>query len=393
MRRFLIPLILSLPSLAQANPVMDERNIELIKGQFDQLHHHASINCEYKWWLDTPAVETVKQTYTAGKSVSAQYKIKDSLLNINITAGGEKGIVDYELAGVKFSGTLSKWNYIHLDLQNLNQQQLAVSNEYNLNSLTCSLEIAYEDNYVIKNKDLHIAMHPYTLYDLDGESTVAIVKNLQDTTKEQLILLDDVPNIRKGQTLNINEFLLSGAPDLPIKPLAPSLSQVWQQMPFDIPEEIPMRVAPAGHLRFTLTKSEHEITYTGGNHNYCIMNSTRRMLNAFFENPGKKKIVFNYVKEGVVVQWRSFKGMSELHIPKKVFNKSNLLARMIENMTDKQRDTYFDGYFNYFTGYFLGIKQYMFKEATVIRRGVGVTKIQKVNGKGSGDITIEFNYI
>lgn len=390
MKKLLFPLLLSLPNFVFAQ-VNDNRNVELIRAQFDRLHHHASINCEYKWWLDTPPVETLKQEYIHGKSVSAQYKISDTILDVEITAGPVKGTIDYEIAGTKFQGSLSKYNYIHLDLQNINNKQQEVINKYKLNSLTCTLEIAYEDTYVVEDKNIHVAMHPYTLYDLRGASTPVTVAKLADKSMHQLLLLDDVANIRKGQELNINEFLMNGAPDLPIKPLAPTYSKVWQQLPFDIPENIAMRVAPAGHLRFSLTRDDHEFTYTGGNHNYCIMNSTRRVLNAFFEQPRPKKITFNYVKDGIVVQYKSY--LKVLNIPKKIFKKSNLLSNIIANMDEVQKAKYFDGHLNYYANTYLSQKQYMFGTATLIRSGVGPNKTIKVQGKGKGDITIIFNYI
>ena len=390
MKHLLLSALFIIPAYSFAQ-VDDARNIKLVDAEFERLHHTASINCEYKWWINVSPVETIKQTYIPNKSVSAQYKIGDGNLNVEITSGDEKGIVSYELAGTTFLGTLSKFNYIHLDLANLSEKQQKVSEKYNLPNLTCSLEIAYEDNYVIENEKLHVAMHPYNLYDLDGESTAGIVKHLEDKSMDQLLLLDDVSNIRKGQMLNINEFLINGAPNLEIKTLTPVLSGIKYQMPFDIPEDIPMRVAPAGHLRFTLTHNNHEITYTGGNHNYCIMTSTRRALNAFFEKPGSESITFNYATEGVVVQYKSY--LKELKIPKKVFFKSNLLKNVILNMTDEQRAIYFDGHFNWYAGYYLNTKQYMFGTATLIRKGIGPDKVQKVEGKGTGNVTIIFNYI
>lgn len=399
MKHLLLTTLVTLPVVAFGQILgPDQANKQpQFNATFERLHSSATIHCSYyKNWGghegNVRRVETINQSFSMeDKRVSAHYRVGESDLKIEIKAGGEKGIPSYNLAGEEIPVYLTKYNTLFFNQDLLTQKHRDLIKDYNLYELDCNLDIAKEASHVVENKDLHIAMHPYTAYDLDGESNSVIQENVNRTNIDQLFLLDDTKYARKASHINFNEFVSVGhiPHDIDIR--------YFSGTPIDIPEHVDVKVAAAGHIKFKFTKPAHEITYTGGNYNFCILNSSRRLVHALFESSVTKELQMNYVVDGVVVQKYSFvSGLGFKGKRKKYFRGTNLLGTILNNMKNNDPGyalDYLNAHYNDFKNGILRMRRHQYSKVKLIRQGIGGSRAETVHGTGEGEYKIIFNYL
>jgi hypothetical protein len=383
MKSLLTTIIAGLPLLVHAGT-----NTENMNDAYNKLHQSASIDCEYLDGSDAGMVQTIEQKFVLAQSLSAKYLVSDISLEIKVSSGGDKGVVDYKVDGVSFNTSISKWNGIQVELFNLSQEQVEVSKKAKLEKLRCSIEIAMEDKFLVTQKNLHINMHPHPGYDSNGKTTKTVVDLLnQETGYQHLLLFDD--QVRKAQSTNFNEFITEGNLNLTtFGYFAPT---------FVVPSYVSLLVSPAGWSRYVLTQDDHVVTFTGGNHNLCIGNSTRFLIRAFFNKPSSKSLTFNYMLDGIVTQTGSkwfdrYNLTSELVIDKEVWKKSHLLKDLFKNMSKRQKSKYTKGYLNYLEKNIISKFKYLYGK--VILKSTGVNpETREITGKGSGEFEINVNYL
>lgn len=401
-------LILILPTLGMAQilgPDQENKQPQFNKT-FERLHSSATIHCSYyKRWGghegNVRRVEVQNQIFSKeDKKVSAHFKVGETDLKINITAGGENGLPSYTLGDTEIPVYLTKYNTLFFNQELLNDKHQALIKEYNLYELDCNLDMAKEANHIVENKELHIAMHPYRGYDLDGESNAVVQETLNRTDIDQLLLLDDDRNMRKASLTNFNEFLELGHVPHDVK------IRYFSGSPIKVPENVPTKVAAGGHIKFKFTQPAHEISYTGGNYNFCILNSSRRLVHALFESSITKSLQINYLLDGVVVQKGSFvSGLRFNRKRKKYFtnkylqphaSRSNLLGKIFRNMQadgNTLHIDYLNTHYNDFKNGILNMRKHQYGSVQLIRQGIGGTRSEMIQGTGVGEYQIIFNYI
>lgn len=376
-----------LTSTCFANSVLDYNAVTFEKA-YNKAKNNALIHCEYKYFIDVPEVQVVDQTFVPGQYASAQFKIKDSLLTLTAREGGTKGVVDFDLDGTKFQTSMMGLDGIQINLSNLSANQQKLANEFSLNSLNCSLELGRESQHVIHDPEVHINVHPHPKYDYDGESFPGTQRELDVAGRETLVLLDDsVGNLKQARSGNFNNLMNGQAPNMQYN------SYNYDVPSFTFPNQAEFKLSQAGHNKYIIKNPQQKIVFTGGNHNFCILNNTRRLLHAFFENPDRQSIRFDYITDSIVVQ-RGGTFIKNGNIPRGVFKQSNQLKNMFKIMTLKQRQNYIQGFFKYFSYSYLNEKQYYFRQANISITGVeGAEYSETVEGKGSGVINIELVFI
>ena len=363
-------------------------NQTLLNDVYKKAYSQAAINCEYYYFRDVPRVETIAQNFSQVSGAQASFRIKNNILSVGVEAGDSNGVVSFDVNGTSFSGKLlssgkNKVNHIELNLSSLNQAQSQIARDLKLSDLDCSVDIGMEPHFKLSEEQVHINMHPHINYDLDGESIPGMLRELAKPS-QQIMLFDDSPNSRFGAlAMNFNSFMNQGTYLARTSSYAPPR--------FTIPVTIPMRLSQAGHSRYILTQPHHEITYTGGNHNFCILNNTRRVLHGFMESELSSSIKFKFPMDAIVVQ--KYTWLEGGKFSRRDLKKSNMLSRIFKSMSSKSVKKYLDSYYNYFRYNYFAEKQYYYQTITFKQVGAGYSRTETISGRGQGHLEVVFEYL
>lgn len=363
---------------------------ERMNATYKSAYANAAVNCEYYYFRDVPKIETLSQKYSKTIGASGLFQVNQNTIEVNVTSGSNNGLVDFKVDGIGFksslksSGGANQINHISIDLNNLSSQQASLAEAVQLKDIDCSVDIGMENHYELNQEQIHISMHPHRNYDVDGESIPGTLRELARPA-QHLMLFDDSPNNRfKAQGTNFNNFVSLGVTGLRDSPFS---------LPgFAIPKEIPLRLSQAGHNRFTLTKPHHDITYSGGNHNFCILNNTRRVMHGFMESPVTRSITFKYPLDAIVVQQSTW--LKDGNFSRSDLKSSNMLSNVFRKMDNTKIKKYLDAYYGYFRWNYFAEKKYYFATATFkqVMDG-GYERTEKIQGFGTGHIDVTFEYI
>lgn len=385
MKKVLLAHLLCISSVSFASD-----NQALMNKAYDSAYSNAAINCEYFYYRAVPKIETLSQKFSKVDGASAQFRVNNKLIDVAVKSGGSNGVVSFIVDGEAFEGVVrsrgnaNEINHIKLNLDSLTPTQMSLSSLTQLNDMDCSVDIGMENHFKLDQEQVHISMHPHINYDVDGESIPGTLRELGKPV-QQLMLFDDTPNNRfKALSTNFNNFIISGVTGLRTPPFSPP--------GFDIPKEIPLRLSQAGHNRFSLTRAHHEITYSGGNHNFCILNNTRRVLHGFMENPLGESITFKFPMDAIVVQKKTW--LRDGNFPGRALRNTNMLGKVFKNMSSSDVTKYLDAYYSYFRFDYLAEKKHFFATATFkqVLEG-GYERVETVEGLGEGHIDITFEYL
>jgi hypothetical protein len=182
--------------------------------------------------------------------------------------------------------------------------------------------------------------------------------------------------------VSISDFFAGKEPKLPETNLPSTLENV--------PLSIPMIVSPAGNSRYDI-KAEKEINviYTGGNHNYCIWNSARHILENLLNSRSNAKVNFRYDMSAIVAQVRGVE-RTGINFPRASVKKSNLLKDLLADKSVQA--TYHKNYMYYFADWLADEYQGMFRTYTVDYEAEGFKKTVTFKGQGTRDLYITFRY-
>lgn len=388
--KLLIPALIILSiGTSIANTSNNQKRMDQAYAEY---YANATINCEYKYFVDVPKIETVFQENQIGKSVSGSFVIDNNRVAIDITSGAINGRVEFSVDNTPFKASLvqSKYgkvnNHILLELDSLNSEQKKIAKAINLSQIDCSLDIGQNDHFKVTETKLHINMHPHQNYDLDGESIPGILEEFKRPGQHLVLFDDQIGNKNNFLSMNYNSYLKGERPYL--------VDSGFQVPAFEIPKNIPMNVSQAGHNKFILTKANHEITFSGGNHNFCILNNTRRVLHGFMENPKSQSLTIKYPMNAIVVQTGSWLKGAKVGSYMKYSNMlSNVFGKMRKKRGGKALRKYLNAYFNYFSFSYMNEKIYYFKTITINQTGIPGFDISKtIQGKGEGHLEVNFVY-
>ncbi|MBA2405375.1 MAG: hypothetical protein H0V66_11435, partial [Bdellovibrionales bacterium] len=158
----------------------------------------------------------------------------------------------------------------------------------------------------------------------------------------------------------------------------------------NVPLDVPLVVSPTGNNRFNIVaNSEINITYSGGNHNYCIWNSTRQVISAFLNSKSEARIIFHYDMQAIIAQESGMEGLN-LSFPRPSINRSNLLKDLLA--TAPVQAIYHASYLSYFRNFMA--KQYsgMYRTFKLNYKTEGYSETITVQGKGLRDVEVDFTY-
>ena len=365
--------LLSLPSWAQDFATrMNETYLQTDKNY--DLDCYYSYNKE--WKLVTTRTMTVKGENSLHRSFFVDNGIKKVVLDF--TVKNKNGVIVFEalldnrhLA----SGKLGRRDFFLPALSDRNFQT-----EFETNKIMCSVNFAYALPFPLGDGDYHINVHPHNAYDYQNRLKDPIEKYLSDNSYTSLILLE-AGNVR-GNLVSIFDFFAGKAPGL-VTPVYPSTL-------VEVPLSVPLVVSPAGNSRYEiLADREINVTFTGGNHNYCIWNSARHILENLLNSESSALVNFRYDTAAIVAQVKGIEGLN-INFPRRNVTKSNLLRDLLSDKT--LQANYHKSYLYYFADYLAGEYIAMYRTYTIDYEAEGFKKTVTFEGKGTRDLRITFRY-
>ncbi len=338
------------------------------------------LDCYYsynkEWKLITTRTMTVKGTDSLNRSFYVDNGSKKVILDFTVKI--KDGKVVYEALfdnRILASGKLARRDFYLPLLSDRNFQ-----NEFETNKIMCSVNFAYALPMPLDDGDYHISVHPHNIYDYQNRLKDPVEKYLNDYTYTSMILLE-AGNVR-GNSVNILNFFAGKEPNL-VMPVYPSTL-------VNVPLSVPLIVSPAGNSRYEiLADREINVTYTGGNHNYCIWNSARHILENLLNSQSSAVVNFRYDMSAIVAQVRGVEGMN-LGFPRRNVARSNLLRDLLSDKT--LQAGYHKSYLYYFADYLADEYIGMFRTYTIDYEADGFKKTVTFQGKGTRDLKVTFRY-
>ena len=377
MKKFIILYSLwafSAASQTQLNPFQ-----ERARDTYLTTDKNYSLDCMYgsneKFQIINPVNETKKTSHTLERSFVIETSTNKVPMDFILKRVGKK--FEYEIRFDKKYLSSGPLKYREFQLNPITNQALA--QEIDLPRLMCQVNLAYAHPYPLTDGNYHINVHPHARYDWMRKLKTITENYLKDQRFESLVLLETT-NYR-GNSVNLNDFF--NGVDYRLKQTEMDL------VLSEVAEDIPLIVSPAGNSEYIFdVDKELNVTFTGGNHNYCIWNVTRHIILGLLRSKSTAVINFNYDSAAIVAQRRGVEGLG-LDFPKSDYNRSNLLKDLLENKSIIDR--YHRNWLWYFQNT-LG-KRYVgqFKSYTINYQAPGWQRTVVVNGNGSRDLIVNIN--
>lgn len=340
------------------------------------------IDCRYSYnksfKLLTPLSDTVKGKDFIKRDFTIESESKTAKMSFVLQRSGQ----DFEYV-IRFNDkyiSQSRLSKREFYISPVNDIQFA--NEFETPRIYCYVNFATSAPQVVNDGDYHINVHPHKIYDWQSILKTPVEEYLNNPAYESLILLES-GNYR-GNLVNINNFLNDVDYKLPQGDYGGTDLK-------DVPPDVPMIVAPAGRSRYTMNAtSQLNVTFTGGNHNYCIWNNTRFVMEALIKSKSEAKLNIYYDTKATVAQVRGIEGLA-LNFPKRDINKSNLLVDLLKN--DKIREGYHRNYHYWFRHQFF--KEFLgtFKTVKFTYKAEGFVREDIIQGTGLRDLEINLIYL
>lgn len=255
------------------------------------------------------------------------------------------------------------------------------ASEFETSQITCGVNFAYAYPYELQDGLYHFNVHPHKIYDWQSHLKSPVERYLNDSKYHSIILLE-AGNYR-GNLVRIEDFLNDVDYRLPPNNYPSELENV--------PMSVPLIVSPAGHNRYDFkAQNEVVITFTGGNHNYCIWNNTREVMEAFMRSKSAAKLIMQYDTHSIIAQAKGMEGF-RFNFPRRDINRSNLLKDLFLNRENTM--TYHTSYHGYFKNTFFKEFIGMFKTVKLNYQAEGFNRSETISGKGDRELEITLQYL
>lgn len=338
------------------------------------------LDCYYSynktWKLISPRGETVRGTNTLTRSFEVDSGSRVVTMDFTLKIQDKSVVYEALFEGQYLSTAKLKTRDFYLaPVSDANFLK-----EFELNKLMCSVNFAYAKPYALYDGDYHINVHPHTVYDWQNKLKEPVERYLNDPAYQSILLLE--AGNSRGTLVNILDFFAGIAPKLPV-PNYPSTLE-------NVPMEVPLIVSPAGNSRYDiLAEREINVTFTGGNHNYCIWNVARHISENLLNSRSSAVVNFRYDMSAIVAQQRGVE-RTGINFPRSSVNRSNLLRDLLADTSIQQ--TYHRNYLYYFSTWLADEYIGMYKTYTVDYEGPGYKEVRTYKGNGTRDLKITFRY-
>lgn len=252
--------------------------------------------------------------------------------------------------------------------------------EFETSKIYCYVDFAYALPFSLKDKNYHINVHPHKIYDWQNRLKEPVEKYLNNSEFESIVLLESSNN--RGDKVNVKDVLESVDYKLPLNRYDSDLTEV--------PLTTPLIVSPAGTNRYHFdAETEVTVTFSGGNHNYCIWNNTLRIMEALMYSRSEAKLNFRYDMNAIVAQTDGIEKM-RMNFSKADVAKSNLLKDLLSKK--EVQKSYHPAYLKYYQNEFSSEFSGMYKTLKFNYSAPGFETSFTLNGNGTRDLEVNFIY-
>jgi hypothetical protein len=348
-----------------------------VEATYQQTDRNYDLDCRYSLNESYKLIRPIGQTRRDSSSLSRDYVIESDRGSVPMSFKVFKnGSYEVLLDRTHLSkGYVKDREFFIAPIQDRN-----FAETFDTKQIHCSVNFAYALPYELKDGDYHISVHPQKLYDWQSRLTMGIEELLRETKFKSIIFLEST-NFR-GEYVELKDFFEGREARLQAYDFDTELSQV--------PASTDLVVSPAGNSRFDVkAKNQINITLTGGNHNYCIWNVTRHLLQDFFNSSSEARLTVRY-KLGLIIAQPKGMEQTGLNFPNREINQSNLLRDLLS--TPSRQASYHGTFIQFFTGYLAREYDGMFKTYTLKYSAPGYNQEVVVNGTGTRNLKVDFIY-
>lgn len=352
----------------------------LMKEAYLLTDKNFDVDCRYAFNKTFKLITPISETKKGGDYIQRDFKVEtdSKSSSMSFILKSIEGKNTYTVLFDQRHRSESKLSKREFYLAPVNDINFA--REFETSQIVCSVNFAYAYPFTLNDGDYHINVHPHKIYDWQSLLKTKIENYLGNNQYQSLILLE-TGNYR-GNLVNISDFFNNIDYRLPQVEYASELDQV---------PEIPLIVSPAGHNRYDFkAANELNITFTGGNHNYCIWNNTREVLEAFMRSKSNAKLTIFYDTNSIIAQAKGMEGFS-FNFPRRDINRSNLLKNLLANSNSALN--YHSSYHRYFKNSFFKEFTGMFKTINLTYQAEGYTQTNIIQGQGSRELEISLVYL
>lgn len=254
------------------------------------------------------------------------------------------------------------------------------ANDYETSQISCSINLAYAKPVVLKDGNYHINVHPHRNYDWQSRLKDKVETYLNDKKYQSIILLET--GNKRGEIINLNNFFDGFDPQLPFTDVDSEL--------VNVPMETKLVVSPAGNSSYDIQAiHDLDVVITGGNHNYCIWNTTRHLIENYMNSNSEAKLSIHYDQQAIIAQASGIEGLV-INFNSRSVNRSNLLADLLAGPDSHQ--SYHFSYFVYFQGYLARQFAGMYKTYKFTYHAAGFDKEVILEGQGTRNLEVSLDY-
>lgn len=374
--------LLCLFTVLTPHTVFAENFAERMKRVYLETDKNFDIECAYSYnktpKLILPASETIKTQNQLSRDFVIEGNGRELPMNFKLVRAN--GRLDYVVTINREHVSTGKLTNRDFYIAPLKDQVFA--QEFETAKIYCKVNFAYALPYVLEDGNYHISVHPHKVYDWQSRLKAPIETYLRDRSFNSIILLE-TGNYR-GELVNINKFFDGVEYKLPVNNYPSDLEE--------IPEDVPVVVSPAGNSRYDIKANrEINITFTGGNHNYCIWNVTRHVIQDLMNSNSEAKVNFIYDTNAIVAQARGIEGEGfNANFSSRDVKRSNLLRDLLSRPDVQTR--YHAAYLQYFRDFIGNQYQGMYKTYKIHYRAPGLNTTVELQGKGTRELEISLSY-
>ncbi len=363
-----------------ATPIMAMDFPARMQEAYTRTDKNFDLDCVYTYNNTFQLITPVSKTIKGPDFIQREFILENSQRSVPMTFLVKKDDRSFNYT-LTFDNKYKSENKIKnrdFQISPVNNREFA--QEFETSKIYCQVNFAYAHPTPISDGNYHINVHPHVAYDWQNLLQETTERYLADSNYKSLILLE-TGNYR-GNLVNIDSFLSNFDYKLPKTDYETNLVTV--------PSDIELIVSPAGNSRYQIkAENEMNITFTGGNHNYCIWNSSRWLIMGLMRSKTQAKLNLIYDTASIVAQPRGMEGIG-INFPKRDVNHSNLLKDLLLNT--KNSASYHANYLDFFKRILLARFTGMYKTVKINYEAEGFVRNEVIKGNGERELEINFIY-
>ncbi len=351
-----------------------------VKEAYALTDHNYDIDCAYNrsksYKLITPVSDTLKNPNELTRHFVVENGSREIPMTFTLSRIGRR--LSYAITFDNTHTTRAKFKARSFLIPPILDEEF--NKEFETNRIGCSVNFAYALPVILQDDNYHINVHPHTVYDFQNRLKEVVESYLNDTSYKSIIMLE-ADNLR-GNKVDVDDFFDGIQPRLRANNLRSKLENV--------PLETTLVVSPAGNNRFQMdAQNEINVTFTGGNHNYCIWNNARNILVSLMNSKNAPKLNFHYDTNALVAQQDGMEGEGINFTTASVYRNNLLVELLSKELTQK---SYHAAYLLHFREDFAKQFSSMYRTFTIHYDAPGFKESFTMNGDGIKDLEVSFNY-